>query len=145
VDELTREAIDERVHFLWTSARYAIVWGLSWTVSLVFDYARALAALRDRPPLRENLVAAVRLVASHKLCTFSLSASLFGIGVALVCAYWALAPGAGPGSGAAIVAAFALGQAYLLARIGLRAWFLAAQTAVAREIATSGRSDPALA
>lgn len=130
VEEINRETLDERVHFAWVLGKYAIVWAGVWATSVLFDYARVVAVARDCPPIAENLRRAARLVWRHKRRVFGLSGALFGVSVALTLSYWAIAPGAEGGSWPAILWAFAVGQLYLFARIALRGWIYAAQTAL---------------
>jgi hypothetical protein len=127
VAEVTRETIDERVHFAWTVAQYTGVWMLVWLVAVITDYAKAISVLRPGS-LRTTLPVAARLVLRHGRATFGLSASLGFVGLVLMVLYGVLAPDATGGSWFGIIVAFGIGQAYLLLRMALRCTFYAAQT-----------------
>jgi hypothetical protein len=132
VEQINHETIDERVHFAWVLGKYAVVWSLVWVVALVFDYAKIASVLREGESLPMNLRRALGLVVGNKKRTVGLSAALLSEFVLLTVVYWAVAPGAGYGSWAAIVGVFVLGQGYLVGRIALRGWFYASQTVMAR-------------
>ena len=130
VDEINREQLDERVHFAWVLGKYALVWSIAWTVSLVFDYARVVAVRDELPPLATNLRRALGIVLRNKLRIYGLSLGLFLMSVVAMSIYWLVAPGAEGGSPFAILVAFLIGQAYLLVRIGLRATTWAAEASM---------------
>jgi hypothetical protein len=134
----TYDSIDERVHFLCTLAKYAIVWASVWTVSLVFDYAKIIAVARPEQPLRHCVGRALLLVLLHPRAVYGLSAGLLGLGLGFLLLYAVIAPGAGQHNGFKIGIAFVLSQTYVLGRVALRCLGIAAQA----ELATSLHAGP---
>lgn len=47
VEELNRENIDERIHFIYTVVKYFILWMAVLTVNIVFDYSKILIVLNN--------------------------------------------------------------------------------------------------
>lgn len=139
VDDINREQLDERVHFAWVVGKYAVLWSIAWTISLVFDYARVVAVRDELPPLAVNLRRALGIVLRNKLRTYGLSVCLFVLSVAAMMVYWMVAPDAMGGSPFGILVAFLIGQAYLLVRIGLRGMTWAAEASMTSLVERDGR------
>lgn len=135
VDELTRETIDERVHFLYVALKYVVAWALIGSVNLVFDYSKILTVVRNHSNALSAPLVAVRLVFSNFSKTYGLYLSIGVVWTVLMLLYWVVAPGAGQSSWFMIVGAFLVSQIYLLARIATRCLFYAGQTVLYDAIA----------
>lgn len=128
----TIDVIDERILAAWIVAKYAVVWILVLAIRLVIDYAK-VAAVDDpaRTPwaaLRE----ALGLCRRRALAVLGIAAILGALGLALLLAYWIVAPGVGQRNGFQIAMAFAIGQTSVIARVTMRAWSLASAQALWR-------------
>ncbi|MFM8532314.1 MAG: hypothetical protein ACKOEC_01765, partial [Acidimicrobiia bacterium] len=109
------------------------------TVTLIFDYAR-ISAVLDDVSLRTALERGARTVRHHPAAAMSLvllSASLFG---ALLGGYAAFEfiPG---GSVPTVRRIIVLGEAYVMARIGVRLWNAAAQVALYERLVSRRASE----
>lgn len=121
----TIDVIDERILAAWIVAKYAVVWILVLAIRLVIDYAK-VAAVDD--PARTPWAAlrdALRLCRRRLLAVIGIAAILGALGLALLLAYWLVAPGVGQRNGFQIAMAFAIGQTSVIARAMMRAWSLA--------------------
>jgi hypothetical protein len=128
----TIDVIDERILAAWIVAKYAIVWILVLAIRLVIDYAK-VAAVDD--PARTPWAAlrdALRLCRRRLLAVLGVAAILGALSLALLLAYWLVAPGAGQRNGFQIAMAFAIGQTSVIARATMRAWSLASAQALSR-------------
>lgn len=132
VDGITRETIDERVHFAWVAAKTVVVWAMVWSVALVFDYAKILSVLEDGMNLRAAVRRSLLLVVRAAPSVLGLSAAVAAIGAALVALYWIMVPGVGQEAWPTIVGAFVLSQAFVAGKIALRCLLIASQTRLAR-------------
>lgn len=142
VDELTRETIDERVHFFYTLLKYVVVWLLVLTVNVLFDYSKIFTVLRDHRNALTAPLHAARVVFGHIIRTYGLYFSIGVVWVVLMLVYWLIAPGAGQASWITIFGAFVLGQLYLLSRIWVRCLFFAGQTEMGRALLPdSGKTE----
>ncbi len=139
IENITRETIDERIHFAWILAGHALVWALLWCISIVFDYAKILSVVADPCSPRRALLGAVRLVFGRPMATFGLSATLGLLGLVVLLVYAVVTPGASPSSWLTVVLAFVLGQVFLLARIAVRCLFWSSQTALAETLRSHTR------
>jgi hypothetical protein len=127
--QLTRDLTSERTAFLFRVMLYAGFSALLLLVNVVFDYAKIRAVVEDRRSMVGALVAAMRFVTRRPGRVFLLYGINSVVFVVLI-AVWALvAPGV-HGAGAQMWMTFALGQLYLLARLGLKLNLLASQTAL---------------
>ena len=125
---MIRDVTVERTAFFARVALYLVFGGLVAACNVVFDYAKVRAVVEDRRSMlgaignaigfiRRNWAAAVMLYALD-FCAFLLVVALYG---ALV--------GSG-GTGAMMWAAFAIGQAYIAARLWVKLLFWASETAL---------------
>ncbi|MFQ5677716.1 MAG: hypothetical protein ACE5G1_17640, partial [bacterium] len=128
VEELTRETIDERVHFLYVALKYLVAWVLIGTVNLVIDYSKILTVVRNHKNALSAPLVAVRLVFSNFGKTYGLYLSIGIVWTGLMLLYWLVAPGAGQSSWLMIIGTFVVSQIYLLTRIATRCLFYAGQT-----------------
>jgi hypothetical protein len=124
---LTREINIERQAFFVRALLYLAFALLLAAVNLVFDYAKIRAVVEDRRPMIGALSAAVRFAGRHPLSVAALYALNTAVFLAILAVYGAIAPGAG-WSGAGVWVAFALVQAYVIARVWAKLVFLASQT-----------------
>lgn len=128
VNNLTRETLDERVHFAYTLIKYLLVWLLVWSVNLWFDYGKIITVLRDHKNVFTIPVHAVKTVFSSLGKTYGLYFTIGIVWVILMLLYGLIAPGATQSSWLTIFLAFLVSQVYVLARIWTRCLFYAGQT-----------------
>ncbi len=134
VASLTYETTDERVHFAWTLGKYAITWGIVWTIGLVFDYARVAVALEPGRGLRRAVAYGSTLVRKHAVRVYGVSVGVFVIAAAWLLLYALVAPGPGQSTWLGIAAAFALSQTFILGKVALRALGWASVATLARRL-----------
>ncbi len=121
----TRDMTVERSAFSLRLALYLLFGSLVVGCSVVFDYAKIRAVVEDRRSMIGALVAALRFVLRRPGATMGLYLMNGACFAAVVAAYAFAAPGA-----RSIWLAFAIGQAYVLARLFVKLLFLASQTAL---------------
>ena len=130
LEDATRDVTQEKTDILFTLLVYALEAFLLLLVSLVLDYAKiALVVERRRSALLACLRGA-RFVLAHPGSALGLYLLLAAVGLLLVWLYSLVAPGPGQSGTTTILLAFLVGQIYLIARLGLKLWFLAGQTAL---------------
>ena len=125
---LIHEVTVERTAFLIRLALYAI-FGLALAAcNLVFDYAKVRAIVEDRRSMLGASLAAIRFIRQNPsaIALYLVDLALFVIVLAL---YALLAPGAG-GAGWSMWIAFAIGQAYVIARLWVKLVFWASEAAL---------------
>jgi hypothetical protein len=122
----TREWTVERNAFLLRLALYLVFGGALVSFNLWLDYARVRAVVEDRRSMIGALVAACRFVRRHPARTVGLYLADSLLFVAVVAVYAAFASDAG-GTGWTMWVAFAVSEAYLLARIWVRLVFWASE------------------
>jgi hypothetical protein len=128
-DDLTRNLTVERTAFMWRVALYAVFGLLLLTANVIFDYAKVRAVVEDRRSMVGAVVAGVRFVRRNLAgvaALYLLDGMMF---VAVIAIYALVAPGAGS-SNLSMWLGFAVGQAYLLARLWVRLLFLASETSL---------------
>jgi hypothetical protein len=126
---LTRDLAVERTAFAWRAALYGAFGAALVFVNVVVDYAKVRAVVEDRRSMLGALLASWRFTAARPRRVFGLYACNASTFLVLVAAWAVLAPGVG-GVGLRMWAAFAWGQAYLLARLAIKLHFLASETAL---------------
>ncbi|MFQ5864748.1 MAG: hypothetical protein ACE5IW_05910 [bacterium] len=136
VAELTRETIDERIHFTYTVLKYLILWMLVWSVNILFDYSKIFTVLRDHKNALTAPLKAMIVVFGNFFKIYGLYFAIGSLWIVLMFIYWLIAPGAGQASWFTIFAAFLLGQLYIVSRIGMRCLFYAGQTAMCSSLAS---------
>ncbi len=130
LEDATRDVTQEKTVILFTLLVYALVAFLLLLVSMVLDYAKiALVVERRRSALLACLRGA-RFVLAHPGSALGLYLLLAAVSLLLVWLYSLVAPGPGQSGTTTILLAFLVGQIYLIARLGLKLWFLAGQTAL---------------
>jgi hypothetical protein len=132
LESWTRDVTSEREIFVVTALTWCLIGLLLALVRVWFALARiSLALAEERGALAALRLAAGRLLLSP-VCTFGTYLSFGALGAVIVAIYVLVAPMAGPSSAVGVFFAFALGQAVLLVKIGLRVGMLAALTASSR-------------
>ena len=114
----------ERTTFLVRIALYAAFGLLVLAVNLVVDYAKIRAVVEDRRSMVGAVAAAVRFILRRPGPTVGLYALNAGTFVVVLAAYAIIAPGVTP----SIWLGFAVGQAYVVARLFAKLVFYASQT-----------------
>lgn len=115
----------ERTAFFYRLGLYAVFGALVVAVNLVFDYAKVRAVVEDRRSMIGALSAGFRFVRRNLGATIGLYAMNSLAFVAVLFAYYFVAPGA-----AADALAFAIGQVFIVFRVIVRLQFAASQTAL---------------
>ena len=122
---LITELTVERTAFFYRLGLYAVFGALVLFTNLVFDYAKVRAVVEDRRSMIGALSAGFRFVRRNPGATVG----LYGVNslafVAVLFAYYFVAPGA-----AADARAFAIGQVFIVFRVIVRLQFAASQTAL---------------
>ncbi len=128
VVDSNRDTVQETKIIVHTFSAYALVAFLLIIISMASDYAK-IAMVTDR--WQSALLVFVRglgFVFSRLPWTLGLYLVLLAVGGMLFLLYSVMAPGAGQSDWVGVVVAFLISQAYLLARLTLKLWFLASQT-----------------
>lgn len=131
-DAHTRDVIDERVVVALVLAKYAVVWLLALAVRVVVDQAKVVAVDDPARSPWAALRAALAFCRRRARAIVGVTLMLGAVSLALLLAYWVVAPGAGQRNGFQIVMAFAIGQLSVIARVVMRAWSLASAQALWR-------------
>jgi hypothetical protein len=121
----THDTTVERTAFVVRLGLYAAFTAILCGVNLVFDYAKVRAVVEDRRSMIGALRAGARFVVRHPAKTLTLYLLNVVAYLLVVGAYSIAAPGA-----SAPLAAFAVGQAYVVLRVMVRLQFAASQTAL---------------
>ena len=130
IEDAMRDVTAERTVLVYNLLAALVIVVLIATVKMGFDYARIAMVVEER---RSSLLAALRglgFVVRRPLVTWGLLLSFALLGLVLLALRLWLVPGVGQQSILAILAVFLLGQAFLLARLGLRLGLLAAELAL---------------
>lgn len=134
IETLCIDVIDERIHAAWILGKYAIVWILVLSVRVVIDYAK-IASIDD--PTRSTW-ACVReglsLCRRRALAVLGVVVIVGVLGLALLCLYWVIAPGAAQGNSFRILVTFIISQTSVVARVVMRALALASEQALLRTV-----------
>lgn len=148
LENATRDVAAERTQLAYALGFYAVVGLLLVLVNVAFDYAKIALVVEQRRSAVLAFLRGLGFLFSHLVRTLSLYFLLVLVGLVLVGVYALVAPGPGQSRVATIALAFLLGQAYLVARLLLKLWFLASQTALfqaarpASEMASTPLAQP---
>ena len=132
-EQTTRELTVERTAFLIRIACYAAFLLLVGFVNLVADVARVRMVVEGRRSAVASAVAALSFIGRHVRLTagaYVLNVLLLGV---VMTAYAFTAPGVGT-AGWDMWTAFAAGQVYLLARLGVKLVFWGSETAALQQV-----------
>lgn len=121
----THDVSVERQAFAVRLALYGLFTALVCAANLLFDYAKIRAVVEDRRSMIGALKAGARFVGRHPSAALALYLLNVGVAAMVALAYYLTAPGAGAG-----LAAFAVGQIYIVLRVMVRLQFMASQTAL---------------
>src|SRR5262249_21856236 len=126
---LIHEMTVERTAVLVRVTLYALFGGLVAACATVFDYAKVRAVGEDRRSRLGAINAAVGFISRNSAAAVQLFVLDFLLFVAVIAVYGLVAPGAG-GRGVLVWAAFAIGQAYIVARLWVKLTFWGSETAL---------------
>jgi len=126
---ITHEVTVERTAFLVRLALYLVFGILVAGAALIFDYAKVRAVVEDRRSMLGAIGAAVRFVERNYAAAVGLFAANFVMFAVAVAIYALVAPGA-RGGGLSVWIGFAIGQAYVAARLWVKLLFWASETAL---------------
>ena len=104
-------------------------------VRTCFDYAKIATVIEGRRSMFVATVRGMGFVLAHPLRTVGLYLIVALVSIALLLLYGTIAPGAEASTALTIWAGFAIGQAFLLARLFLRLSLLAGEMALFRKLA----------
>jgi hypothetical protein len=127
------DVIDERVHAAWILGKYALVWLLMLAIHVVIDYAKVAAIDDPSRSIAAALGDGLAVCRRRAGAVLGVVVILGLVSLALLLAYWAIAPGAGHRNGFQILVAFVISQTSVMARVGMRAWTLASAQALSRQ------------
>ncbi|MFQ5817708.1 MAG: hypothetical protein ACE5H2_07115 [Terriglobia bacterium] len=128
MEQATRDVTVETTVMVWRLGVYAVAGFLLILASMALDYAKIAMVVERRRSASLAFLRGLRFVSAHPGKTFGLYLLLLAVGLVLLYGYSLVAPGPGQSSWATILLAFLIGQAYLLARLVLKLWFLGSQT-----------------
>jgi len=151
MDRLMRDITVEFTALAYTVLYYLVVLLLLMLGSMAMDYAKISMVVEDRHSAVLAFIHGLRFVFAKPLRTAGLYLLLALVGLALLLAYGAVAPGASQSRDITLILAFLISQLFLLARLILKLWFLAGQTVLyqsateARQAETPPAPAPVLA
>lgn len=125
----TRDLSVERDAFFIRAGLYLVFAALLALVNIVVDYAKVRAVVEDRRSMIGAIAAGARFVFRHPRATIGLYLLNTLVFAAVLAAYRLAAPGAG-WRGAGVWIAFAVAQAYIVARVWAKLVFAASQIAM---------------
>jgi hypothetical protein len=96
-------------------------------VNMAFDYAKIATYRENRRSMIAAMLTGFGFVLSNLGKTITLYYGLGALGILLLFLYFSVAPGVAQASTVSIAFAFLVGQAYLIAKLGLRLMFYASQ------------------
>jgi hypothetical protein len=126
---LTRDVTVERSAFLMRAALYVVFGLLVAACNLIFDYAKVVAVVEDRRSMIGAIRAAVAFIQRNAGAAVSLYVINLLLFAAVLAVYALVAPGAGAG-GWSTWTGLAIGQLYVLGRLGVKLTFWASETAL---------------
>jgi len=134
VEDWTRDVTSEQTVVLLTLVVYLVVGVLLVLVSMAADYGKIALVVEQRRSALLAFLRGVRFVFSQPGKTFGLYALLLAVGLAVVVLYAVVAAGPGQRVWWSVLLAFLVGQVYVVARIGLKLWFLSSQTVLFQSV-----------
>jgi len=127
--EIVREISVERTAFAVRVALYLVFGLLVATCTSIFDYAKVRAVVEDRRSMIGATTEAIGFIGRNPGDAATLFLANFALFAAVVGLYALAAPGAGR-TGASMWVGFAVGQAYVIARLWVKLVFWASETAL---------------
>jgi hypothetical protein len=127
--EIVREVSVERTAFAVRVALYLVFGLLVAACTSVFDYAKVRAVVEDRRSMIGATAEAIGFIGRNLGDAAALFLANFALFAAVVGLYALAAPGAGR-TGASMWVGFAIGQAYVIARLWVKLVFWASETAL---------------
>jgi hypothetical protein len=125
-DRLVHDLTVERTAFLIRVALYAVFGLLLAACNIVFDYAKVRTVVDGRRSMIGAIGASARFIRRHAGAALALYVADFALFLGAVALYGVAAPSAGPG-GWSIWVALAIGQGYVLLRLGVKLVFYASE------------------
>ena len=141
LEHRTRDVTVEKSVLLVYLLAAALILLLLLFVRMVADYAKVSMVLEDRRSALFALLRGVRFVAGRPLATFGVVALVGLAGCLVIWLYSLVAPGVGQASWTAVIAAFVVGQLFLIARLGLRLTLLGAELDLYERASLFGDAD----
>ncbi len=130
LEESTLEATVEGTALFYST----LIWGatalLLTFVHMAFGYAKIATVVGERKSMFLAALHGLGFVLRNPGRTFAVYYGLLVVSGLLLLAYGAFAPGASQSTVKAVVWAFAVGQLFLFAKLWMRLWLLAGQTAL---------------
>jgi hypothetical protein len=135
VDGQARESVSETSAMAWLLGRHALLLLVLLFVNLVSGYAKAIVVAEERSSAILAFVSALSFCGRNLVRTFGHYLAVALLGVVLI-AVWRLLDGAYGTTGYKTqLLTFALFQAFMLARVGLRVMLMGGQLALYRRLA----------
>jgi hypothetical protein len=125
----------ERSVIIWTFLAYALTGLLLVLLGMVMDYGKIALIAEQRRSAIGSFFRGLRFVLRNPRQCLGLYTFLLLVSAAVLAFWMLIAPGAGQSSLLTIGLAFVAGQIYLLARIGVKLWFLGSQTSLFASLA----------
>lgn len=127
IQESTRDlTVEETILGYVTAAALLVAFLLSF-VNMAFDYAKIATFKENRRSMLLAMLKGFGFVLGNLGKTLTLYLGLGFVGLVLLGGYWLLAPGPGQATALGVVAAFLVGQAYLVVKLVLRLTFYAGE------------------
>ncbi len=138
VERATLDATVERSVMLYSLSAYLLVGLIMILIGMVLDYAKIALVIEERRNVLLALIRAARFVGQNPGRTLGLYVLLVAAGLILFLGYAVIAPGPNQSNIATVFVALAVTQAFILARIILKLWFLASQTTMFQAVDLRG-------
>jgi hypothetical protein len=119
----------ERTAFIIRGGLYLVFALLLAAANIVFDYAKVRTVVEDRRSMLVAVLASCRFIRNNPAGAIGVYALDVAVFAATLAVYALIAPSGG-GIGVMAWAAFAIGQAYIAGRLGVRLLFWASETAL---------------
>jgi hypothetical protein len=126
----THDSVDERVHFAWAVFKYGTVWIGVMVVRVFVDYAKIVSVLEPAAGVLTAFRRAAGVVRRRVRTVATLVAVVILCQAGLLAVYAVFAPGIAHPNPFMIAIAWGISQTYVLGRIALRSFSVAAHTLV---------------
>jgi hypothetical protein len=134
LNHFLREAIDERIVFVFTLGKYLLVALSLAALSLLSDYTKIATVVENRHSILLAMLRSLRLCLTHPWRVVGLYFTLTWLGLLLILLYGVAAPGASQQTWPGIILALVLGQVYMVSRVWLRTLYLGSQFELFKEL-----------